>query len=125
MFRKLLIALVLFVLIVAGLQMFGGRDFGQVGLAMDKYQDGGSFGDFVSDVAVIFKGGKVKESIFPHSRYREMVMYRWKDEFGEVHVSERQPEVENFEVIRLGDLNIPIQESMSEEEIKKILKKDN
>ncbi len=125
MFRKFLIALVLFILIVGGLQIFGGRDFGQVGLALDKYQSGGSFGDFVSDVGVIFKGGKVKESLYLSSRYRDKVMYRWKDEFGEVHVSERQPNVENFEVIRLGDLNMPMQEAMSEEEIKQILKKDD
>ncbi|TQV76908.1 DUF4124 domain-containing protein [Aliikangiella marina] len=125
MFRKFLLALVLFALIVAGLQIFGGRDFGQMSLAMDKYQSGGSFGDFFADVVTIFKGDKVKESIFPHSRYREMVMYRWKDEFGEVHVSERQPNVENYEVIRLGDMDIQIQESMSEEEIKQILKKND
>lgn len=125
MFRKLLLAIVLFALIIAGLQIFGGRDFGQVSLALDKYQHGGTIGDFVSDVALIFKGGKVKENLFPHSRYREMVMYRWKDEFGEIHVSERQPNVENYEVIRLGDLDLKVQEGMSDQEIKSILKKDD
>ena len=121
MFRKLLIIIVVFLLVVAGLQIFGGRDFGQMSLAWDKYRSQGEIGEFMSDIGIMFRGGKVKESVFPNSRYAKMIMYRWKDELGEVHVSERKPEVEVYEEIRLGDMQFQIEEGMSKEEIKQVL----
>jgi len=124
--RKLLIVIVVFVVVIAGLQVFGGRDFKQTSKAWDNYAQHGEIGTFIGDIVTIFKGGKVKDSIFPESRYAEMIMYRWVDELGEVHVSERKPDVENYEEIRLGDLSFQIEKGMSQEEIKAVLqqKKD-
>lgn len=122
MFKKLLIIIFVIVGILAGLQLFGGRDFTQIELAMDKYNNSGELGDLVTDITTIFKGGKVKESLYPNSRYEKMVMYRWVDEFGEVHVSERKPKTGKYEEIKLGDLKFSIDEGMSEEEIKRVLK---
>jgi len=124
MFKKFILIIIVFALVIAGLQLFGGRDFGQITLAWDKYRSGGELSSFLSDVGVIFSGDKVKEGALPSSRYANQIMYRWKDEFGVVHVSERRPSVENFEEIRLGDLNYQIEESMTPEEIKRVLKRD-
>ncbi|TQV84476.1 hypothetical protein [Aliikangiella coralliicola] len=123
MFKKLIVIIILFGLVVAGLQMFGGRDFGQVSLAWDKYNHGGDISSFLSDIGTIFSGGRVNESALPMGRYADQVMYRWKDELGQIHVSERKPNVDVFEEIRLGDMKFDIQEGMSKEEIEKILKK--
>lgn len=125
MFKKLLLIIIVFAIIIGGLQLFGGRDFGQITLAWDKYQSKGELSGFLSDVGTIFAGGKVKEGALPSSHYANQVMYRWKDELGQVHVSERKPNVANYEEIRLGDLDYQIEESMSQEEIKRLLKKDD
>ncbi len=124
MLKKLILVLVIFIVVIAGLQLFGGRDFGQINLAWDKYQSHEELGKFLSDVGVIFSGGKVKEGALPSSRYANQIMYRWTDELGQVHVSERKPNVANYEEIKLGDLDYQIEESMSNEQIKQLLKKD-
>ncbi|MGX5174198.1 DUF4124 domain-containing protein [Aliikangiella sp. IMCC44653] len=111
MFKKFIIVIVVFIVILAGLQVFGGRDFTQVELAWDKYSYNGTLSSFLDDVGIIFGGGKIKEGVFPHSRYAKHVMYRWTDEHGTVHVSERKPNVANFEVIELGELDIQVEES--------------
>lgn len=125
MFKKLIVIIVLFSLVLGGLQLFGGRDFGQFSLAWDKYNHGGDVSSFMSDALVIFKGGKVRESYLPLGKYAEQYMYRWVDELGQTHVSERQPKVENFEKIRIGDLKFDVQKGMSKEEIEAALKQDN
>ncbi len=125
MFKKLALILIIFILIVGGLQLFGGRDFSQMSLAWDKYTNNGTLGSFFDDVLVIFKGDSVKEGLLPHSRYSKQIVYRWTDEFGEVHVSERKPDVANYETIQLGDLNIQVEESMSDEDIEAQIKKKN
>jgi len=123
MIRKFIVILIVLAVLMGGLQLFGGRDFGQMTLAWDKYSYGGTLGSFLKDVGVIFKGGKIKESLLPLGKYAEQVMYRWKDEFGQLHVSERQPDVEEYETIRIGDLEFQVEEGLSEEEIKAALKK--
>ncbi|WP_444998458.1 DUF4124 domain-containing protein [Aliikangiella sp. IMCC44359] len=116
MIKKFIIILVVFIIIIASLQLFAGRDFGQVAMAWDKYQLNGTVGSFFSDIGIIFKGEKIKESVFPDSKYAEKVVYRWTDAAGEVHVSERKPKnIDKFETIRLGDMEFQIQESMGEE----------
>ena len=123
MIKKLLLIIVILAIVMTGLQLFGGRDFTQMGTAWDKYASGGDLGSFMSDVGSIFSGGKINESVFPDSKYNELIMYRWKDELGEVHVSERKPNIDNYEEIRLGDMKFQIQEGMTEEEIKAVLQK--
>jgi len=51
------------------------------------------------------------------------VYYRWIDENGIQQHSERHPNIEKYETIRMGDLSIEIQQSLSQEEINKALKK--
>jgi len=122
MFKKLLFIIILLSLVIGGLQIFGERDFGQMTLAWDKYNNGGNIGSFFSDVVVVFKGEKVKESALPLGKYADRYMYRWKDELGQIHVSERQPNVAEFEKIRIGDLKFDIQKGMTKEEINQVLK---
>ncbi len=124
MIRKILILIVVLVVVMIGLQIFGGRDFSQISLAYDKYQTKGEISTFLSDIGVMFSGGKVKEGVLPSSRYANQVLYRWKDSNGIVQVTERKPDVGQYEVIKLGDLNYQIEEGMSEEQIKALLKKD-
>ncbi|MCW9016473.1 MAG: DUF4124 domain-containing protein [Kangiellaceae bacterium] len=123
MLKKLFIVLIAFALIIVGLQMFGGRDFGQMSLAVHKYKTEGTVGSFLTDVGSIFKGGKIKEGRLPMGGYADQVMYRWVDENGEVHVSERKPDVANYEEIRMGDLKFQVEDSLSKEELNKTLKK--
>ena len=122
MLKKLLLVLVIFVLVIGGLQLFGGRDFRQINVALDKYSSHGELGTFLGDVVTIFKGEKVRESALPSSRYEDMVMYRWIDQYGEVQFTERKPESGEFTQVRLGDMNFDIQKGMSREEIEQILK---
>lgn len=122
MLKKLLLVLVIFVLVIGGLQLFGGRDFRQIDVALDKYSSHGELGTFLGDVVTIFKGEKVRESALPSSRYEDMVMYRWIDQYGEVQFTERKPESGEFTEVRLGDMNFDIQKGMSREEIEQILK---
>ncbi|MET1253719.1 DUF4124 domain-containing protein [Aliikangiella maris] len=115
----------MFIVIIGALQIFGGRDFGQITLAWDKYASNGTLSSFIDDVVIIFKGDKIKESVFPHSRYAKKVVYRWTDANGEVHVSERMPtNVKDYEEIQLGDMEFQIQESMGDDiTVKKANKK--
>lgn len=122
MFKKLILVLVVFALVIAGLQLFGGRDFRQIDIALDKYSSHGEIGTFLSDIVVIFKGDKVRESALSSSRFEDMVMYRWIDKYGEVQFTERKPETGEYTEVRLGDMNFDIQKGMSEEEIANILK---
>lgn len=113
--------LILFVLVVAGLQMFGGRDFGQASIAWEKYQYGGDLGSLSEDIMIIFAGDKINQGGLESARTAERMMYRWTDEKGVVHVSERMPKKGEYEVIRMGDLRIETQKALDEEEIKKAL----
>lgn len=122
MFKKLILVLVIFALVIAGLQLFGGRDFRQIDIALDKYSSHGEIGTFLNDIVIIFKGDKVREGALSNSRFEDMVMYRWIDKNGEVQFTERKPETGEYTEVRLGDMNFDIQKGMSEEEIANILK---
>ncbi|MDH5434722.1 MAG: DUF4124 domain-containing protein [Gammaproteobacteria bacterium] len=115
--KKLLVFIVAIIVILSALHLSGVRDLGQLSLAWDKKQQGGSFSGFLSDVGMFIRGEKVRESLLPPSEYVEKAMYRWTDENGQVHVSEIKPEVENFEIIKMGELKYQTQEGMSQEEI--------
>jgi len=121
MLKKFVVILILFIVIVAGLQMFGGRDFGQVSVAWEKYQYGGNLSNLSEDIMVIFAGDKINQGGLESARTAERMMYRWTDEKGLVHVSERMPKDGEFEVIRMGDLKIETQKALDEEEINKAL----
>ncbi len=122
MIKKFFFIILLFIVALAGLQFFGGRDFTQVSLAWDKYQLSEDFGDFMSDVGVIFKGETVKDSLIP-AEYANKMYYRWTDGAGRVQYSERMPNVENYEEISIKDLPFSMQEAMSKEEIDGALRK--
>ena len=120
--KRLIFIFIVFLLTVAGLQLFGDRDFTQVTIAWDKYQYGGTISSFSSDIGDIFAGKTINQGGLAIAKMSEHVIYRWTDEFGVVHNSERMPKVGKYEVIRMGDLKIETQEALEEEEIKKALK---
>lgn len=121
MFKKFVLILILFFVVVAGLQLFGGRDFGQVSVAWEKYQYGGDLAGLSEDIMIIFAGDKVNQGGLESAKTAERMMYRWTDELGVVHVSERMPKSGDYEVIRMGDLQIETQKALDKEEIKKAL----
>ena len=121
MFKKFIVILILFSVVVAGLQLFGGRDFTQVPTAWDKYQHGGGFTNLIKDVGIIFSGDEISVGGLATAKLADRLIYRWTDENGIVHNSERMPNVEKYEVIRMGDITVETQEALDEEEIKKAL----
>ncbi len=121
MLKKIVVILILFVLIVAGLQMFGGRNFGQVSVAWEKYQYGGTLGSLSEDILIIFAGDKINQGGLESAKTAERMMYRWTDDKGGVHVSERMPKQGKYEVIRMGDMQMETQKALDKEEIKKAL----
>ncbi len=122
MFKKFLIAIVLFVVILVGLQFFGGRDFTQVPTAWEKYRHGGDIGSFTTDLGIIFSGEKISEGGLATAKLAERLIYKWTDENGVVQHSERMPNVDNYEVIKMGDVSIETQKSLDKEEIDRALK---
>lgn len=121
MFKKIIIILTIFALLIAGLQLFGGRDFKQVNLAWNKYSHGGTIGSLSSDVIAIFLGERIKRGDLDVKLMANRLVYRWTDEYGVVHNSDRMPKVEDYEVIRIGDMTMETQEAMSREDIDKLL----
>lgn len=121
MLKKFIIILVLFSLILVGLQFFGGRDFTQVPTAWDKYRHGGDLTSLTKDIGIIFSGEKISVGGLATAKLANRVIYRWTDEQGVVHNSERMPSVEDYEVIRMGDLKMETQKALDKEEIKKAL----
>ena len=119
--KRLIFIFILFLLTIAGLQLFGDRDFSQVPIAWDKYQYGGTVSSFSSDIGDIFAGKTISQGGLATAKMSEHIIYRWTDEFGTVHNSERMPKVEKYEVIRMGDLKIETQEALDDEEIKAAL----
>lgn len=121
MFKKFLVILVLFILVIVGLQLFGGRDFTQMSEAWDKYRHGGDLGSLSKDVVVIFSGEKITTGGLDVAKTVERVMYRWVDERGVTHTGDHPPKTGEYEVIQMGDLNIKTQKGMEKEEIDKAL----
>ncbi len=121
--KKLLFILVVFIVYLGYLQIWGGRDFTQIGIAIEKYQYFNDTNALTTDLSLIFFGGTVNQGGLATAKMAERVYYRWTDESGTVQHSERRPNVEQYETIKMGDLSIGIQESLSQEEIKRVLKK--
>ena len=122
MFKKFLFILFVFALVIAGLQLFGGRDFSQITVAWEKYRYGGTLGELVSDVGSIFAGEKLNQGGLATAKLANRIIYRWTDEHGVVHHSERMPTGYEYETIRMGDVSIDVQKSMDKEEIDSALK---
>lgn len=122
MFKKFLIAIVVFSLVVVGLQVFGGRDFTQVATAWDKYRHGGDISSLTKDVGIIFSGEKISEGGLATAKLAERLIYKWTDKNGIVQHSERKPNVDNYEVIKMGDVTVKTQKSLDKEEIEQALK---
>ncbi len=121
--KKIIFLTVVFLLVVAGLQLFGDRDFSQVSIAWDKYQHGGTISSLSADISDIFAGKIINEGGLATAKMAEHLIYRWTDEQGVVHHSERAPKDKKYKVIRMGDLSIKTQKALDDEEIKKALKK--
>ena len=121
MLKKFILILILFMVLVAGLQLFGGRDFGQVSVAWEKYQYDGDINSLSEDIVIIFAGDKVNQGGLESARTAERLMYRWTDDKGVVHMSERMPKQGEYEVIRMGELKMETQEALDKEEINKAL----
>jgi len=121
--KKLLFILVVLTVYLGYLQIWGGRDFTQIGIAIEKYQYSDDTGALTTDLSLIFSGGTVNQGGLATAKMADRVYYRWTDENGIVQHSERRPNVEQYETIKMGDLSIGIQESLSQEEIKRVLKK--
>ena len=81
------------------------------------YRDSESFSRFVREFALVIQGTQIKPvpiSVQEAQRY----VYKWVDAEGNTQLSQQEPiGVDNFEKIKLGDLDYQIEES--------ILKKDN
>lgn len=103
MIKKLITIIVLFVVIIGGLQLFGGRDFSQMSLVLEKQNTEGDLSLFISDVMTIFKGDTVNQPDYLVGKFAKQVMYRWKDEWGVVHMSEQQPDVADYEIMKIKD----------------------
>ncbi len=115
--------MVIFLLVVAGLQLFADRDFSQLSIAVDKYQHGGNISTLLSDTGEIFAGKTVNKGGLATAKMAEHFIYRWTDEQGTVHLTERAPKDRKYEVMKMGDMSIETQKALDEEEIKKALKK--
>ena len=120
--KKLLFILVAFIVYLGYLQIWGGRDFSQIGIAIEKYQYSDDTDALATDLSLIFSGGTVSQGGLATAKMAERGYYRWTDENGIVQHSERRPNVEQYETIKMGDLSIGIQESLSQEEINRVLK---
>jgi hypothetical protein len=121
--KRLFISISLMIIILIVLQLFGGRDFTQIDLAIDKYHVHDELSVFMSDISLILKGKKVRQGDKLVGERANKIMYKWVDTAGQIHVSDRQPDVDNFEIIRLGDVDHQTVEGLSEEEIEQALKK--
>lgn len=121
--KKIVVLLVLFGVYLSYLQIWGGRDFFQITIAVKKYYYSENLAAFKTDLSVIYSGGTINQGGIATAQMANRVYYRWTDESGIVQHSEMRPNVKKYETIRMGDLSIDIQESLSQEEINKALKK--
>ena len=69
-------------------------------------------------------GDKINEGGMAVQQMGERVVYKWKDENGVTHLTERMPDMAEYEVVKMGELQLTPQEALSQEEIDKLLKKN-
>lgn len=125
MVKKILLLFVVLAFGIGYLQVFGHRDFSQMSLAWDNYSNGGSFSELISGIGAVISGGNVIEPDMANSKYANDVVYRWKDESGQTHLSETKPRVTHFETIRVGDLKLQTQKGLTQDEIDQALQPKN
>ena len=121
--KKLAFILIITALYFGYLELWGGRDFAQISTAVEKYNYSDNYDVLLDDISLIYSGGKVSLGGLATAQMADRVYYKWIDENGVLHHSERRPNVKKYETIRMGDLSIEIQESLSQEEINKTLNK--
>ena len=121
--KKLALILIVIALYFGYLEIWGGRDFAQISTAVEKYNYSDNYDVLLDDISLIYSGGKVSLGGLATAQMADRVYYKWIDENGVLHHSERRPNVKKYETIRMGDLSIEIQESLSQEEINKTLNK--
>jgi|GEM_PF-2323323 len=120
--KKLGLLILLLAAITAGAHYSGARDFSQVSFAWKKLDNGGEWGAFFSDLVTIIKGEKLVSSQISLTANPNQIIYRWKDELGQLHFGQTPPKDVDFEVIKQGDLKLQTQKSMSKDEIDQVLK---
>ena len=122
--KKIVFLLIAVILYFGYLQLWGGRDFSQISTAFEKYNYSDNLDALKADLSLIYSGGKVSKGGLATAQMADRVYYRWVDEAGVMHHSERRPNVKKYETIRMGDLSIEVQQSLSQEEINKTLNKN-
>ena len=121
--KKIVFLLIAIILYFGYLEIWGGRDFAQISIAIEKYNYSDDFQSLKTDLYLIYSGGKVNTGGLATAKMADRIYYKWVDENGVLHHSERRPNVEKYETIRMGDLSIEIQKGLSQEEIDKTLNK--
>ncbi|WP_196139919.1 DUF4124 domain-containing protein [Aliikangiella sp. G2MR2-5] len=121
MIKRLLLILVLMALILLGLQLFGGRDFTQIGYALEKYQAKENFSVLMDDIGDIFMGRQVSQAEFYTGKHAQQKVYQWVDENGEVHYSERPPEAGQYITLEMNDLIVQVQKTLTRDDIKEVI----
>lgn len=121
--KKLLIFLAIIIAIVIRAAMIEHNYPEQWPTVWKNFKDTESVTNLLTETVAVFRGERVKR-VAMSIREMNTIVYRWKDERGEVHLSYQKPTgVDNVEEIRLGDLNYQIESSLSEEEKALLLKK--
>lgn len=122
--KKSLAILVILILLIGRAVWIEKNSPDQWSIAWKNYQDTESELQFVKEVVAVFRGEKLKR--VPMS-VREMnrIVYKWVDDRGESHMSYQKPVgVKNVQEIRLGDLNYQVEESLTDEEKRRVLGTD-
>lgn len=116
MLKKIAIFLFVLILILVALQLWGGRDFTQISLAWQKYDNQPKIAVLLNDIWVILKGDKVKDSFIPAEEMNK-IYFKWIDKHGVVKYSDqRPPDVKEYEEISIKDLPFNVQPSIYEEQ---------
>jgi len=59
--KKLLFLLITFILYLGYLEIWGGRDFSQIGIAIEKYNYSDNLDELTTDISLIYTGGTVSQ----------------------------------------------------------------
>ncbi len=121
--KKLLIILAIIMAVVIRAAMIEHKHPEQWSIVWQNFKDTESVVTLLKETVDVFRGERVKR-VAMSIREMNTIVYRWKDDRGEIHISYQKPTgVDNVEEIRLGDLNYQIETSLSEEEKALLLKK--
>ncbi|WP_144395496.1 hypothetical protein [Pleionea sediminis] len=82
----------------------------------DNFKTSQSILHFGKDIFYVLSGKQIRVTTLPADEM-ERVIYQWKNDVGEIQTSFQRPVgVKNVKEIRLGDLDIQTEESMSDKE---------